>query len=112
MSTQSTHLTRKIIAIVKPELVAFVKLLGISEVYEAMDSNKALEILENNLKRNDVGIIVVQKSLVNRISEDVQGRVYPIILFLPDTPLDISKSSIEEYRKLVKRIIGYEIHVT
>lgn len=107
-------LAKKIVAIVKPELSPLMKMLGAQEVLEADETN-VIELFKNVVGLDDVGIVLTQKSLIEKIPstilEDMQSKLYPIIVTLPDSVEEVKKSPIEVYRDIIRKFIGFELYL-
>lgn len=103
----------KLAAVVKKELIPLVKILGIANVIGVDDSVNASLAIAELLKSEDVDIIVVQKSLARtiRLPTEVYTRLYPILVEIPDDPHDLLVGPGEYYRDLIRKFIGYEIHL-
>lgn len=111
----SSHVGRfakKVVAVVEPHLVSFVLTLGIDEVYEIRDGEDFAKYIRELCSRDDVAILVTQRSLFERYGV-VQERVkvYPVVVSLPDRPEDLRTEAIDVYRELIRKFIGYEIHI-
>lgn len=108
------RIAKKIVAIVRPELAPLMKILGVEEVFEA-DETTVTELIKGVVQLDDVGIVLTQKSLIEKIPssimEDLQSRLYPITVVLPDSIDDGKKSSMDIYRDIIMRFIGFELHI-
>lgn len=105
---------KKMCAIVKSDLEPLVKIIGISEVYTVRDWGEAKSILENLVKRDDLSIIVIQRSLLPKDTSFIDlniGKLYPIVTVIPDDKESLSEPLQSFYRELIRRYIGYEIHL-
>lgn len=103
----------KIAAVVKRELVPLVKILGISNVVGVDDDVNASIAVGELLKSGDVAIIAIQKSLMRAIKlpTEVHSKIYPVLIEVPDEPRDLMVEPQEYYRDLIRKFIGYEIHL-
>ncbi|MDK6027993.1 V-type ATP synthase subunit F [Ignisphaera sp. 4213-co] len=103
-----------ICAIVKKEFEPLMRMLGIKEVYTVNNWGEAKNFLDKLATRNDLAIVAVQKSLVpaeiSFIDLNLQ-RLYPIVVLIPDDKKDLFESLKVFYRELIRRYIGYEIHL-
>lgn len=112
MSLQTTKFSKKIVAVVEPHLTPFLLTLGIDEVYEVKGGEDFVKNVKEICSRDDVAIIVTQRSLTRKYGEiQDQMKVYPIIVSLPDSPEDLGAEAINVYKEFIKRFIGYEIHI-
>ncbi len=102
--------TRRIIAIVDRRLSPLMKILGIDEVIEVGNVDEVKSILVNIVKRNDIGVIIVQQSLSRVIDIPLEG-MYPIVISIPDTIENAKMEPIEIYRSIMRKFIGYEIYI-
>ncbi|MEM1623548.1 MAG: V-type ATP synthase subunit F [Sulfolobales archaeon] len=103
----------KLVAVVKKELVPLVKTLGTTNVVGVDDSTSASTAVEELLQSDDVAVIVVQKSLLRtmKLPAEVHTKLYPILVEIPDEPGDLTADPREYYRDLIRKFIGYEIHL-
>lgn len=108
-------LGKKVLAIVKPDFAPLVRILGIADVIEVFDEAEVLDVFKKAVKLEDVGIILIQRSLVGNIPasilEDVQSKLYPALIALPDSVEELKKSPTEIYKDLARKFIGVEIHL-
>ncbi|MEM0026546.1 MAG: V-type ATP synthase subunit F [Ignisphaera sp.] len=107
-------LIKKICAIVRKEFEPLMKILGIKDVYVAENWNDAKGILDKLLVQNDVAIILIQKSLVPDGKSFIDlnlYRLYPIVVIIPDDKISLSASLQTFYGELIRKYIGYEIHL-
>lgn len=106
---------KKILAIVKPNLAPLVRALGIVDIIEVFDEAEVLDVFKKATKLEDVGIILIQKSLVEcipaSILEDIHSKLYPVLVALPDSVEELKKSPAEIYKDLARKFIGFEIHL-
>ncbi|MEM4933772.1 MAG: V-type ATP synthase subunit F [Desulfurococcaceae archaeon] len=106
---------KRIVAIVKPDLAPLIRILGIEDVVEVYNEAEVLEVFKRIIMSENVGIILIQKRLVegapSDVLEDVHSRLYPVLITLPDSVEDLKKNPIEVYRDLVRRFIGFEVHL-
>lgn len=114
MITLSLHRKARIAAVVKKELTPLIKILGINNIFVVEDRNEVLEALNRLIKDRDVGVIVVQKSLVRDIemasyTQDI--GLYPSIVVIPDTPEELAETPRTFYRDIIRRFIGYEVYL-
>lgn len=103
----------RLAAVVKKELVPLIKIWGIASVAGVDDSVSAALAVDEFLRMEDVAVIVVQKSILRnmRLPTEVHGRLYPILIELPDEPRDLEVEPQEYYRDLIRKFIGYEVHL-
>lgn len=103
----------KVAAVVKRELAPLVKILGIADVVGVDDDVSASMALGELLRSGDVAVIAVQKSLMRalKLPAEVHNKVYPILVEMPDEPRDLAVDPQDYYRDLIRKFIGYEIHL-
>lgn len=103
----------KLVAVVKKELVPLVKILGTINVVGVDDSISASMAVAEFMRSGDVAVIAVQKSLLRamRLPAEVHTKLYPILLEIPDEPGDLTADPQEYYRDLIRKFIGYEVHL-
>lgn len=111
ISIDKSKYIKKIVGIVEPRLTSFLRVLGIDEIYEV----KSLEDFENHIsaiyRRNDVAIIITQRSLIKQFSKAIElSKAYPILLALPDKE-DLTEKAIDIYKDIIRKFIGYEIFI-
>ena len=103
----------RVVAVVRGELVPLIKSLGIANVVAVEDRESAEAALDELLRVGDVAVILVQGSILRglRVPAEVHGKVYPVIVEFPDNPDDLRVSARDYYRDLIRKFIGYEIHL-
>lgn len=103
----------RIVAVVKKELAPLVKILGIANVVGVDDDVNASIAVGELLRSGDVAIIAIQKSLMRalKLPAEAYGKLYPILIEIPDEPRDLMVEPREYYRDLIRKFIGYEIHL-
>jgi vacuolar-type H+-ATPase subunit F/Vma7 len=103
----------KVVAVVSKELAPLMKVLSIADVYVAEAFQEAERLVADLFKRGDVGVILVERSLLEKIKlpEDVEKVLWPIVVEFPDRPSDLNLRPELYYRGLIRRFIGYEIHI-
>lgn len=115
MALQFKPARKRIIAIVKPDLNPLMKMLGVEEVFEADDKVDVDELFRKVSELDDIGIILTQKSIIERVSEsileNIQTKLYPVIIMLPDSIEEIRKNPMDIYRSLIRKFIGFEIYM-
>ena len=108
------ELTKGICVIVKKELEPFMRILGVKETFVVSHWEETKKVLEGVSMRRDIAIVLLQKSLVPEgvsfVDLNLQ-QLYPIVVLFPDTKEALSESLQGFYRELVRRYIGYEIHL-
>lgn len=94
-------------------MTPLMKVLSIADVYIAEGAQEASRLVVDLAKRGDVGVILVQKSLLEgvRLPEDVERTLWPVVVEFPDRPAELSSSPEVYYRELVRKFVGYEIHI-
>jgi len=112
MAIQINKFVKKIIAIVEPHLTSFVQALGIDEVHEVRDDEDFIKSINEAFSRDEVAIVVTQRSLVKKHRIPEQVKVYPIIVSLPDKLEDLGVEAIDIYREFIRRFIGYEVYIS
>lgn len=115
MALQLKSIKKRIIAVVRPDLSPLMKILGVEEVFEVDDKINVDELFKKVSELDDVGIVLTQKSIIEKISgsvlEDIQSRLYPVIVMLPDSIEEIKKNPMDVYRGLIRKFIGFEIYM-
>ncbi len=110
----NTHYKSKVAAIVRKELGPLMKILGIDNVFVIENQNEVLNILAKLIENRDLGVIIIQRSLIKDIDlttqlQDIQ--IYPSIITIPDTPDDLFEHPKTFYRNIIRRFIGYEVYL-
>ncbi|MEM1525836.1 MAG: V-type ATP synthase subunit F [Ignisphaera sp.] len=115
MALHLKSIKKSIIAIVKPDLSPLMKILGVEEVLEVDDKVNVNELFKNVSRLDDVGIILTQKSVIDKVSEsvleDIQSRLFPVIITVPDSIDEIKKNPMDVYRSWIRKFIGFEIYM-
>lgn len=109
----STPERLRVVAIVSRELAPLMKVLAIADVYGIDEAQELARLIGDLSRRSDVGVILVQRSLMERLKlpEELKEALWPIVVELPDRPADLKLSPEFFYKELVRKFIGYEIHV-
>jgi vacuolar-type H+-ATPase subunit F/Vma7 len=108
------ELTKGICAVVKKDFETLMRILGVKEVFVVNDWGEAKRILDEISMRKDVAIVLLQKSIVPQGTSFVDlnlQQLYPIVVLFPDTKEILSEPLQSFYRELIRRYIGYEIHL-
>ncbi|MEM1644972.1 MAG: V-type ATP synthase subunit F [Ignisphaera sp.] len=115
MALQPKLIKKRVVAIVKPDLSPLMKIIGVDEILEVIDKVNVDELFKNVSGPDDVGIILTQKSIIEKVSEsvleDIQSRLSPVIVMLPDSIDEIKKNPMDVYRSLIRKFIGFEIYM-
>ncbi|MEM4789316.1 MAG: V-type ATP synthase subunit F [Ignisphaera sp.] len=115
MALQPKLIKKRVVAIVKPDLSPLMKIIGVDEILEVIDKVNVDELFKNVSEPDDVGIILTQKSIIEKVSEsvleDIQSRLFPVIVMLPDSIDEIKKNPMDVYRSLIRKFIGFEIYM-
>lgn len=115
MSTQFKEFKRRIVAVVEPGLAPLIKSLGVDEVIEVSGDAEASDAFRKAVMVEDVGIIITQKHVVERVPgsllEEINSRVYPVVVVIPDNVDELKRNPVEIYRDLVRKFIGFEIYL-
>ncbi len=104
----------KIAAIVRRELAPLMKILGIDAIFIIENQSEILNALTKLIEDRDLGVIIVQRSLVKGIDLTTYLQnihIYPSIIAIPDTLDDILESPKAFYRDIIRRFIGYEVYL-
>jgi vacuolar-type H+-ATPase subunit F/Vma7 len=108
------ELIRRTCAIVKKEFEPFMKMIGVREVFVVDKWEDAKKALDEIYVRKDIAIVFLQQSLVPKDVSFIDlnlPQLYPIVVLFPDTREALSMPLQSFYRELVRRYIGYEIHL-
>lgn len=101
-------------AIVKRSFEPLMRMLGVKDVYIADSWDETRRALDELTERKDIAVIIVQESLIPRGTSFMELNIeseYPIITVIPDTREKLSEHPSIYYRDLIRKYIGYEIHV-
>jgi len=105
--------SRRIIVIADKERVYFYRLLGLSEIHAVSSSSEALKLLEEYKAKRDVGVILVEESIMQALGVDYmtlnERGLTPLVTVIPDTREALTRNPNLYYRRLVLRVIGYEV---
>ncbi len=98
---------------VRRELAPLFRILGLVDVVEADDGVSASMAVQELLSSGEVAVILVQKSLLraSRLPAEVYSSTYPVVVEIPDEPGDLEVEPRDYYRDLVRKFVGYEIHL-
>lgn len=110
----NTHDRSKVSAIVKRELGPLMKILGIDSVFIVENQNEVLDTLAKLIGNRELGVIIVQRSLIKDIDLTTylqNTQIYPSIIAIPDTLDDLFESPKAFYRDIIRRFIGYEVYL-
>jgi len=115
VSLQSRGFRKRVVAIVEPDLAPLMRLLGVNEVFEVFSETNILNVFNEVAVVDDIGVIITQKRLIEKIPsgvlEEINSKLYPIIVAIPDNVDDLKMSPVENYRDLIRKFIGFEIHL-
>lgn len=99
-----------------PAIAAGFRLAGLSAVDVDVVESRATEQLLATVARPNVGILVVEQSLLDAIPDDVrmeiEHRILPIIVPMPTPNWGATRSDAEAYiLELLRRAIGYRVRL-
>jgi len=105
--------SRRIIVIANKERTYFYKLLGLSEIYAVSSPSEALKLLEEYKAERDTGIILIEESIMQALGVDYmtlnERGLTPLVTVIPDTREALTRNPNLYYRRLVLRVVGYEV---
>lgn len=105
--------SRRVIVIASKERIYFYKLLGLGEIYAVSSPSEALKLLEEYRAERDVGVILVEESIMQALGVDYmtlnERGLTPLVTVIPDTREALTRNPNLYYRRLVLRVIGYEV---
>ncbi len=101
----------KIVTIGDLETVVGFRLAGVREGYIVNDSREALKKIEELIKDDNIGLIIINERLMMDIRKDVEilleGREKPLIVDVPDKRGVIERVDI--IKELTRKAVGIEI---
>lgn len=110
-----TNPGRKIVAAISPETAIGFKLAGV-EVIEVKDSGVLVDFLSDSSKSVDIGILITEERLLDKIPKDIVRRIkkrgVPVIvpIHIPDRWQKVERA--EDYiSNLIKSAIGYRLKI-
>ena len=110
MSVDERRYIRKVVGVVEPHLVSFLKVLGVDEVFVVQSENDFRKYIREIAAREDVAVVITQRSLAKKYSDAVSiSTLYPAVIAIPDTAEELKEKAIDVYRVLIRKFIGYEI---
>ncbi|MEM3031050.1 MAG: V-type ATP synthase subunit F [Candidatus Micrarchaeia archaeon] len=102
--------TEKIVVVGDAPTVAGFRLAGVSEAYAA-SGKEAERKLEELLARPDVGIVVINESLLAgmdwRLRKRIDGLAKPTVIAVPNYRGEVVEAA--SLKALVKRALGFEL---
>jgi len=105
--------SKRIIVITNNERASFYRLLGLSEIHVVSSPSEALKLLEEYRAKRDVGIILVEESIAQALGIDYmtynEKGLTPLVTIIPDTKEALMRNPNLYYRRLVLRVVGYEV---
>jgi vacuolar-type H+-ATPase subunit F/Vma7 len=105
--------SKRVVVIASKDNAHFYRLLGFSEIYGVATSSEALSLLRDLKSRRDVGVVLVEESITRSLGLDFadlnEKGLTPHIVIVPDTREALARDPNLYYRRLVLRVIGYEV---
>lgn len=104
----------KLVSITDSTTAKGLKLAGVKEAFEAKNGEDAEKILERELEKKEVGIIIITEDLAKDVSKDLtelkeeKMSLTPIIIEIPSREGPVPKRR-EIIDKLVKRAVGIKV---
>ena len=101
----------KLAIIAEEDVAAFFRASGIRNSYGVKSAKEAEEILWKLLEKEEIAVIALTETIVQRIKqtvEEVSRRIYPTVVTIPgrEGPIPEMAAPVME---LVKRTVGVEI---
>lgn len=88
------------------------RLAGVKDAYEVEEPSKAVSVLKELLKDENMGLIIISEKIADKLREDLkrltEGRFTPLVVEIPDKKGPIEKR-VDPIKELVKRAVGVEI---
>ncbi len=101
----------KIVTIGDLETVVGFRLAGVKEGYVVENSKEALKKIEELIKDNEIGLIIINERFMMDIRKDVEalleGREKPLIVDIPDKKGAIER--VDVIKELTRKAVGIEI---
>ncbi len=104
----------KIVSITDPTTADGLRLAGVKDTYSVEDIAEAEKLLEENMAREDVGVIITTESLAQELDEKILGlreekeKTTPILIEIPSKEGPVPERR-EVIGKLVKRAVGIKL---
>jgi len=106
---------KKAVVIANKETASFYKLLGFSIVHGVSDPSEALKLITEYKSRMDVGVVVIEESIMHKLGLDHMSlndkALTPLITTIPDTREFLTRNPSLYYKKHALKIIGYEVSI-
>jgi vacuolar-type H+-ATPase subunit F/Vma7 len=101
----------KIVAVGSKEMCTGLRLAGVKEFYHREDTKDMTALIENLLKREDIGIIIIDDSSYSILNWALKRKIEtiakPSIVAVPDYGSTTVES--ESLEALVKRALGFDL---
>jgi vacuolar-type H+-ATPase subunit F/Vma7 len=105
--------SRRVIVIADKERTYFYRLLGFSEIHSVSGPSEALKLIEEYKAMRDVSVILVEESIMQALGLDYmtlnEKGLTPLVTIIPDTKEALTRNPNLYYRRLVLRVVGYEV---
>ena len=102
----------RLMVITTPELAHGYQLAGV-ETFATLDSNTALNILQELMDGDEAGLIAVRQNLLEGIDRRLQQRIEssyrPIVVAIPDGAVAAAGERRRYITELIRRAIGFHI---
>jgi vacuolar-type H+-ATPase subunit F/Vma7 len=105
--------TKRVIVVASRENASFYKLLGLGEVRVVGNPSETLKELEGLKFNRDVGIILVEESIMQALKVDHMSfnekGLTPLVTVIPNVKDYLTRDPNMYYRKFVLKVTGYEV---
>ncbi|MEM1873895.1 MAG: hypothetical protein QXS85_01885 [Acidilobaceae archaeon] len=90
----------------------FLKNLGVRELCLAEDSQEAFSKCSHILDRDDVALVIVQKSLYSRELENRVGeRKDLLVVVMPESLAELREDPALTYEELLRKVLGFKVRL-
>lgn len=104
----------KLVAVGDEETITWLRLAGITEVYQVDDSKEAFPTFKQLIRRKDIAVIFTTPEIMRHESlkdllKEAARQTYPIILELPTMEEAEAEEGADPIREMIKYAIGVDI---
>jgi len=98
---------KKLAVIGDPDFTIGFMLAGISDVYEVTAEEQLIKAVEETLKRDDIGVVIIKQEYLRKLPpvlrREIDERVEPTFVSVGGT------GGVEELREKIRKAIGVDL---